>query len=51
MELNEAGISADMVTLANKLREKDLPEELASVDVITDLVNAVPTSVNVAQYA
>ena len=51
VELNEAGISADMVTLANKLREKDLPEELASVDVITDLVNAVPTSVNVAQYA
>lgn len=41
----------DLVTLQNKLREKDVPEELASLEYIGDLVTAVPVTVNVKSYA
>lgn len=41
----------DVVTLTNKLKEKELPEELAGIEVIAELVKAVPTSANVKYYA
>lgn len=41
----------DVVTLTNKLKEKELPEELAGIEVITELIKAVPTSANVKYYA
>lgn len=41
----------DLVTLQNKLREKDVPPEVASLEYLSDLVAAVPVTVNVASYA
>ena len=41
----------DLVTLQNKLREKDVPAEVASLEYIGDLVTAVPVTVNVGSYA
>ena len=41
----------DLVTLQNKLREKDVPAEVASLEYIGDLVAGVPLTVNVTAYA
>ena len=41
----------DLVTLLNKLKEKDVPAEVASLEYIGDLVAAVPLTVNVEAYA
>ena len=43
--------SGQPVDLENKLREKDVPPEVASLEYISDLVAAVPVTVNVASYA
>lgn len=51
VELYQEGKPVDLVTLQNKLREKDVPETLMSLDFIRDLVDSVPTSANAAQYA
>ena len=41
----------DLVTLQDKLREKDVPPEISSLEFIRDLITAVPTSANVKYYA
>ena len=41
----------DMVTLQDKLKEKNVPTEVASTEYIANLVNAVPLSVNIKSYA
>ena len=41
----------DLVTLRDKLKEKDVPQELYSIDFLADLVRVVPTSANVRYYA
>ena len=41
----------DLVTLQDKLREKDLPPELSSVEFMRGLLDSVPNSANVKQYA
>ena len=41
----------DRVTLQNRLREKDVPPEISSMEFVRDLLNAVPTSANVRHYA
>ncbi len=46
---NEAG-TADLVTLHNKLLQKDVPPEVASVEFITDLIAAVPLTVNIEAH-
>ncbi|MCD8019082.1 MAG: replicative DNA helicase [Clostridiales bacterium] len=51
VELYQEGKAVDLITLQNKLKEKDVPEELASLDFFRDLVDIVPTSANVRQYA
>lgn len=51
IELYGEGMPVDLVTLQNKLKEKDLPPELASIEFIRDLVSVVPTSANVKYYA
>lgn len=51
VELYQADQPVDMITLPNKLKEKELPEELVGVEVITELLKAVPTSANVKYYA
>ena len=51
MELNRENKPIDLVTLQDKLREDNVPEELAGMDFIRDILNAVPTSANVKYYA
>lgn len=50
VELNEQGKPVDLVTLQDKLREKDVPPEVSSLEFIRDLVTAVPTSANIKYY-
>lgn len=51
IELYNEGKPVDLITLQNRLREKELPPELSSIDFIRDIVAAVPTSANVKYYA
>ncbi len=41
----------DLVTLQDKLKEKDVPPEVSSLEYVRDIVNTVPTSANVKSYA
>lgn len=51
VELNDEGKPVDLVTLQDRLKEKDVPPEVSSLEFIRDLVTAVPTSANVKHYA
>lgn len=51
VELFNEGKPVDLVTLQNRLKEKELPPELSSLEFIRDLVAAVPTSTNAKYYA
>lgn len=51
VELFNEGKPADLITLQNRLKEKDVPEEISSLEFVRDLVTAVPTSANVKYYA
>lgn len=51
IELYNKSLPVDLVTLQNKLKEKDVPPEIASLEFVRDLVTAVPTSANVKYYA
>ncbi len=51
LELFNEGKPVDLVTLQDRLREKDVPPQICSLEFIRDLVTAVPTSANVRYYA
>ena len=51
VELFNEGKAVDVVTLQNRLKEKDVPPEIAGMEFVRDLLNAVPTSANVKYYA
>ena len=51
VELFNEGKPADLITLQARLKEKDVPEEISSLEFVRDLVSAVPTSANVKYYA
>lgn len=51
VELYNEGKPVDFVTLPEKLKEKDVPPEISSMEFAKDLLTAVPTSVNVGHYA
>lgn len=51
VELNDAGSPVDLVTLQNKLKEKEVPPEVSSLEFVRDLITAVPTSANIKYYA
>ena len=51
VELFNEGKPVDLVTLQARLKEKDVPPEIASLEFVRDLVTAVPTSANVRYYA
>lgn len=51
VELFNEGKPVDLVTLQDRLKEKDLPPEITSMEFVRDLLNAVPTSANVRYYA
>ncbi len=51
VELNDEGKPVDLVTLQDRLKEKDVPPEVSSLEFIRDLITAVPTSANIKHYA
>ena len=51
VELHEEGKAVDLITLQERLKEKDLPPEISSMEFVRDLLSAVPTSANVKYYA
>jgi replicative DNA helicase len=51
LELHNEGRPVDLVTLQDRLKEKDVPPQVCSLEFIRDLVTAVPTSANVRYYA
>ncbi len=51
VELNDEGRPVDLVTLQDRLREKDVPPEVSSLEFIRDLVTAAFTSANIKHYA
>ncbi|MCR5294555.1 MAG: replicative DNA helicase [Lachnospiraceae bacterium] len=50
-ELNEEGKPVDVITLQDRLMEKDVPPELTDMSFVRDILSAVPTSANVRYYA
>ena len=51
VELNNEGKPADLVTLQDKLKSKDVPEEVSALEYVREIINAVPTSANARHYA
>lgn len=51
VELFNEGKPVDLITLQDRLKEKDVPEEISSLEFVRELVAAVPTSANVKYYA
>ncbi len=51
MEIYNEGKSVDVVTLQARLKDKDVPPEIASMEYVKDLVTMVPTSANARSYA
>ena len=50
-ELYREGKPVDLVTLQNKLKGKDVPESMKSLEFIRDFLESVSTSANAKQYA
>ncbi|HIR76080.1 MAG TPA: replicative DNA helicase [Candidatus Choladousia intestinipullorum] len=50
-ELYSEGKPIDLITLQNRLKEKDVPPEVSSLEFVRDMITAVPTSANVKYYA
>lgn len=42
---------ADLVTLTERLKENNVPEEVSSIEFISNIISSVPTSANVKYYA
>ena len=51
VELCNEGQPVDLITLQNRLKEKDLPPDISSMEYVRELLAAVPTSANVKYYA
>jgi replicative DNA helicase len=51
LELFNAGQPVDLITLQDRLKEKDVPPEVASLDFVREIITTVPTSANVRSYA
>lgn len=51
VEIYNEGKPVDLITLQSRLKEKDVPAEISSLEFVRDLVSVVPTSANVKYYA
>ena len=51
VELYAEGKPVDLIVLQEKLREKNVPPEVSSLEFMKDILAVVPTSANVKQYA
>ena len=50
-ELNDGGSPVDLVTLQDRLKTKDVPPEVSSLEFIRELLTASLTSANIKYYA
>jgi replicative DNA helicase len=51
VELYSEGQPVDLVTVQNRLKEKDVPKEISSLGFVRELLELVPTSANIKYYA
>lgn len=51
VELFNEGKPVDLVTLQDRLKEKDVPPEVSSLDFVREIITTVPTSANIRSYA
>ncbi len=51
VEMFNEGKQIDLVSLKERLKEKDVPPEIASLEFMRDILDIVSTSVNVRQHA
>ncbi len=51
VQLYSEGIETDLITIQDRLRSRDIPEEYVSLEYISKLVEGVPTSANIKYYA
>lgn len=51
VELCNEGKPVDLVTLQDRLREKELPAEISAMEYVRELLDSVPTSANIKYYA
>ncbi|MCQ2540438.1 MAG: replicative DNA helicase [Acetatifactor sp.] len=51
VELHDSGSPVDLITLQNKLKEKDVPPEISDLGFVKGLLDTVPTSANIKYYA
>lgn len=51
VEMFNEGKPVDLITLQDRLKEKDVPPEISSMEFIRDLLGTVPTSANAKYYA
>ena len=51
VELDEEGKPVDLITLQNRLREKNVAPEISSMEYVKELLATVPTSANIRHYA
>ncbi|MDO5477109.1 MAG: replicative DNA helicase [Eubacteriales bacterium] len=51
LEMHQRGTAIDPVTLQTRLREKNLPPELYSDEMLRELIATLPTSANIKSYA
>lgn len=51
VELFNEGKPVDLVTLQDRLKEKDVPPEVSSLEFVREIITTVPTSANIKSYA
>jgi len=51
LELYNEAKPVDLVTLQDRLKEKEVPPEISSLEFVRDVLNTVPTSANIKYYA
>ena len=51
VELNDEGKPVDPVTLQSKLKEKDVPPEVSSLEYLREILETTPTAANIKHYA
>ena len=50
-ELFNEGSPVDLITVQDRLKEKDAPPEISSIETVREIMSLVPTSVNIRSYA
>ena len=50
-ELYNEGKEIDVISLSNRLKMKDVPEEISSLANLSNIIAAVPVSANAKEYA